>query len=174
MTNSDIRKEVLIGSVGGLLGALAMSGFAGFRHRLARKRGHVSRSELTHLEASRYVDGSSLELDSIALAADRLDRLSGHRMSPRQKSLAAAGVHFGMGAVLGGVYGAAAARTTNATRGFGVPFAVAEAVGGNTAWTAATKSMNHYSLWDQAASVADHAVFGMVVEATRRVLRKAG
>lgn len=162
-----------MGVVGGVLGALAMSAFAGLLSRLVHKNDRVSRSELTHLEASRYVTGSNLELDSIALAADRLDRLTGHRMSPRQKSLVAAGVHFTVGALLGSLYCAAAEESKIVTRGFGMPFAAIEAAGGNVAWTAATKSIAHYSVADQAESIIEHAVFGAVVEATRRVLRKA-
>jgi putative membrane protein len=170
---SDVTKGALAGALGGMIGAWAMSGFAALQSRLKCKRGSVPRSELAHLEASRYVKGSNLELDSIALAADRLDRLTGHKMSPKQKSLVAAGVHFGIGALLGAFYGAAAERAKVVTRGYGVPFAALEAGSGNVAWTAATKSFRQYSAADQAESILNHAVFGAALETTRRLLRKA-
>jgi putative membrane protein len=170
---SDIAKGALAGAVGGVIGAWAMSSFAGLRSKLTHKGDKLARSELSHLEASRYVNGSNLEMDSIALAADRLDRLTGHRMSPQQKSLTAAGAHFGIGALLGAVYGAAAERAKVVTRGYGVPFATVEAGSGNLAWTAATKSFRQYSAADQAESLIDHAVYGAVLETTRRLLRKA-
>ncbi len=148
-----------------------MSGFASLRSRVTRKHNETLRSELVHLEASRYVSGSNLELDSIALAADRLDRLTGHNMSPRQKSLTAAGVHFGLGALLGALYGTLAEFNDVATRYHGVAFAVTEGGGGNLAWTAATRTMKQYSVADHADSIADHAIYGLTLEAIRRRLR---
>ncbi len=168
----NIGKGMLAGALGGFIGALTMSGFASVRLRLTRpsKTGN-SRSELPYLEASRYVSGSSLELDSIALAADRIDRLTGHKMSPRQKALTAAGVHVGLGAFLGAIYGTLAEVDPVVTRWHGTGFAVVEGGGGNLVWTAATRSMSQYSLADHADSIADHAVFGLTLETVRRLIR---
>ncbi len=157
-----MSRKALAGAVGGVVGAWAMSSFAGL----------LSRPEFTHAGAGRYVRGSNLELDSIAMAADRVERLTGHKMSPKQKGLTAAVVHFGIGALLGALYGAVAERSNIVTRGYGVGFAVFEAGSGNFAWTAATKRFRQYSVADQAESLADHAVYGVVLETTRRLLRR--
>ncbi len=163
-------KGAIAGAAGGLLGAAAMSGFATARARVFGD-GRLSRSKLTHLEASRYVSGSDLELDSIALAADRIDRATGRKMSPGQKSIAAAGVHFGLGALLGAVYGVIAESSDVITRLHGMGFAVAEGGGGNLVWTAATGTTRQYSAADHAESVADHAVYGAVLETVRGLIR---
>lgn len=165
------KKGAIAGAIGGVAGALAMSGFAALRSRVAGKRG-LSRPELENLEARRYVAGSKLELDSIELAADQFDRLLRRRLSPGQKSAVAAGVHFKIAVLLGAAYGVAAEAAEFVTRGHGTGFALAEATTGNLIWTVATRGYKRYSITDQVESLADHAVYGAVLETVRGLVRR--
>jgi uncharacterized membrane protein YagU involved in acid resistance len=163
----------LAGAVGGLFGACTMSLSA----RVTRKlvcRSENSRSDLARLEARRFVNGSSQELDSITTAADWIDRLAGHRLSPVQKGFVAALVHYGMGAGLGAAYGALAECAPAVTAGMGSAFAVGESLAvesvGNSVLRL-TRPLREYSGFDHLQSAVDHAVYGLTLEFTRRRLR---
>lgn len=139
-------------------------------------RNQNSRSELARLEARRFVDGSSQELDSITAAADWVDRRLGHRLSPGQKGFVAAIVHYGMGAGLGAAYGAAVERVPALNFGMGSAFGVGESLAvesvGNSLLRV-TRPLRDYSMFEHLQSAVDHAVYGFTLELTRRSLRKA-
>lgn len=164
----------MAGAAGGLFGALVMSLSARLTSRLVGRNSN-SRPELARLEARRYVNGSSQELDSISAAADWIDRTLGHRLSPGQKGFVAAAVHYGMGAGLGACYGGLAERTPNVTLGFGSLFGVAESLTvesvGNSL-LGITRPFREYSMLEHLQSAVDHAIYGLAMELTRRNLRK--
>ncbi|HET8668471.1 MAG TPA: hypothetical protein VFM10_10860, partial [Terriglobales bacterium] len=125
----QLGRGVLAGALGGLIGGWTMGRSAALWEKLSGKPDGVSRSELARLEARQFVSGSSQELDSISKVADWIDaRLFRHGLSPTQKGIAAALVHYSAGAALGAVYGALAEVAPGVTKGWGVPFGVAESL----------------------------------------------
>ncbi len=170
----NAAKGVVAGLVGGLIGAWMMSLSARLTDRLGGRNGY-SPSELSRLEARRFVNGSSQELDSITVAADWIDGLFGHRLSPGQKGFLAAAVHYGMGAGWGAAYGASVEYVPKLSTGLGSAFGVVESFAvesvGNSALRV-TRPLREYSLGEHLQSAADHAVYGVTLELTRRNLRK--
>jgi uncharacterized membrane protein YagU involved in acid resistance len=172
---AQLGKGAAAGAIGGFLGAWTMSLPARFTRNLAA-RSENSRSELVRLEARRFVNGSSLELDSITAAADWINRLAGHRLSPGQKGFVAAVVHYGMGAGLGAAYGALVERAPAFRLGMGSAFGVGESLAvesvGNSV-LGVTRPLREYSILEHLQSAVDHAIYGITLELTRRSLRKA-
>lgn len=165
----------MAGAIGGLAGAAAMSIFARVAARWIARPPSL-RSDLSRLQARRFVSGSVQELDSIGAAADWIDaRLLRHRASPRLKGLIAAGVHYAAGAGMGAAYGAAAEVAPIVTSGWGVPVAVAESAVMESGLTTAMRwgGPRGYTVRDHLQSALEHGVYGLTVELVRRSVRKA-
>lgn len=167
-----IKASILAGAVGGLLGAWAMSVAA----RLTRRRASwATKSDLCRMEARRYVNGSDQELDSIGMVSDWIDaRVFARGLSPTQKSLVAAAVHYLVGAGVGAAYGALVGAAPAVAYGAGVLFGVGESVVFESVMLPVLMHRQRdYSAGEQIRSAFDHAVYGFVLETTRRNLLRA-
>jgi len=172
----NITKGAIAGAVGGIAGAWTMSRSARLTKRITGAADGASRAELARLEARRFVDGSSQELDSIGAAADWLDsRVFRRRCSPTQRALLAAGVHYATGASFGALYGALAEVAPKTTVGLGVPVAVAESAILESSMSSLLRlgGPRGYRWTDHAQSALDHGVYGATLELVRRTMRQA-
>lgn len=100
-------------------------------------------------------------------------RLVGHDIEEGDKGRAGEAVHYGFGAALGMVYGAAAAVEPRVVAGFGLPYGGVVALAADEALVPAAglaAAPWHSSASTHAYSLASHLVFGAALEAARRVL----
>ena len=101
------------------------------------------------------------------------ERVAGHGIPRAGKARAGEAVHYGFGAALGMAYGAAAEAEPWVTAGFGLPYGGAVAVIADEALVPAAGLSG--PPWQSppathAYSIASHLVFGVALEAARRVL----
>ncbi|OWQ84093.1 hypothetical protein CDN99_24725 [Roseateles aquatilis] len=144
------------GLAAGLVGAVAMTGF-----QALLARGGITSG----------VQGSP----ATEKAADRLTRLAGRSLPYGKRAAAGEAVHNGMGALVGGVYGAAAERAPSVTAGRGAAFGVVAATlvdetlvpafrFGDPVWRAPVVSHPY--------SYASHLIFGTATEVARQFFRR--
>ncbi len=143
------------GLLGGLMGSAAMSAF---------------QAALTRVGITSGVTG----WPSTERAADRLARLGGRRLRPRDRPLAGEAVHYAAGSAIGGLYGAVAELEPRVTRGSGLAFGVASSamvdetlvpvLGLGDPITRAPLQSHPYSL-------VSHLVYGAFTEAARSFFR---
>ena len=98
------------------------------------------------------------------------------KLTKEEKEVAGAVAHYAMGAVSGGIYGAAAEVNRAATAGVGIPFGVAVwlvADEGIVPAAGLSKGPTEYPLSIHLYSLASHVVFGVSAEAVRRTVRRA-
>ena len=153
----DLLLGVASGLAAGLVGALVMTGF-----QSALARGGVTSG----------VKGRP----STEKAANLGARLAtGHQVPARRQAAAGEAVHYGMGSVIGGVYGAAAELQPAVTAGQGAAFGVVAATVvdetlvpafgfGDPLWRAPAVSHPY--------SYASHLVYGTFTEGARRLFRR--
>lgn len=107
-------------------------------------------------------------------AADVIARATtGHSLPESKKPWAGAAVHYAFGGAVGAIYGAAAARSSDVTSGWGLPFGasvwlIADELG-MPALGLATPATEHPAK-DHATSLVSHLLFGAVTECVRRTL----
>jgi hypothetical protein len=165
------------GALGGLLGSWVM---VRFNHLLGANGAPEDERQRPH--AHQRTDALPNEWDgtigdepsSRGLASAVAKAVTGRPLTETQKDIGGPIVHYLFGAAAGAVYGAAAEVKPDAASGFGLPF-------GATVWvTADEMGMPLLGMADSpanlpwtrhASSFGSHLVFGLTVEAVRRVLR---
>jgi hypothetical protein len=100
--------------------------------------------------------------------------LLGRRLDEDERDVAGSAVHLLFSAAMGALYGATAETQPRATAGAGIPF-------GTAVWVAADEigmplagfasDPREYPLSRHASALGSHIVFGLTVEAVRRLLR---
>lgn len=175
---SDVWRGALAGAAGGALGSSAMllcnralgaSGFA---------PDDVGRHHSEHHRDAKPNDSDGTIADEPATrkAASRMTELAtGEPLDERGKDTGGWLFHHAFGAVVGALYGAAAAKYPALTSGFGIPF-------GATVWLTAAeagmpmmglaKAPVSYPPERHVGSLLSHLVYGVTVEATRKVASK--
>ncbi len=161
------------GAIGGIVGSWAMVQFNhlvggsdedGGSHR--HRRDQASPNE---------TDGTiSDEPASEQVAALTAEPVLGRRLDDREKKIGGSLLHYAFGAAMGALYGAAAERDPRATMGAGMPF-------GAAVWATAdelalpalglARPQSEYPPSRHASALGSHLVFGLTVEAVRRLLR---
>ena len=158
MRAATIARDTAVGIVGGLAASAAMNGFQAAWSAVQQR-----------LEPEQDDGGDE---PSTVKAADRVTKATAGEPVPEPKRQAAGEmVHYGFGAVLGGLYGAARSIDSRVSAGFGMPFgaavwAVADEAAvpalGLSGPPAETAPSTHlYSLLS-------HLLFGAVLEGTQR------
>lgn len=164
----------LAGAVGGLAGAWAMVQFnhaiggGGFRAGDAHAHRRVN-ARPNDTDATFPDEPASMQLAS-AIARP----IIGRPLNEREKDVGGPIMHYLFGACMGAMYGAAAETEPSTTAAAGIPF-------GAAVWLAAdeigvplagfSSDPQDYPASRHAAAFASHVVFGLTVEAVRRVLR---
>jgi putative membrane protein len=156
MRSGDAARGALVGLLGGLLAAGAMS----LMHRM-----------LT--DGDRGGIPSTPPEDPTVKVAAAATRLVGYRLDEAEKARAGSVVHYAFGAVVGAVYGAAA-EIPMVSRGFGLPFGAAVWLGAHVVAVPAlglAESPVRRPVAEEAEEFGLHLVYGSVTELVRRLLR---
>ncbi len=143
------------GLLGGLIGAAAVNAFQELIARVGITSG---------------VKG----MPSTERAAERLARLTGRRLSRRDRPVAGEAVHYAMGALVGGVYGAAAELDPRVTCGGGTAFGMVSAAVVDETLVPAFRFGDPISRapWQSHPySCVSHLVYGAFTESARKMFR---
>jgi len=157
-------KGILAGAAGGVGATIAMSAFQTLWTYVDR-RAHKRKAN------------DSEEAPATVKAVERLSRgFFGYELDERQKELAGTAFHFGFGTAVGALYGAVAEFSPAIARGDGVPFATGlMAVSDEVAVPALGlfRPPPKKSMSLQLYELSSHVVYGLVLETTRRAVRRA-
>jgi putative membrane protein len=183
-TNSadrDMWKGLLAGMIGGLFASWMMNEYEAAVQRVSKswKANDPHQRSAKHLEVSQSSadSGSSQTEDENATTkmAELISEKVLHRkLSPEEKKKAAPVVHYGYGALAGGLYGAAAEMVPAVKKGSGTFYATALFVGGDEIAVPAlglSQPAAAYPLSVHANALASHLVYGLSTEVGRRVMR---
>jgi putative membrane protein len=103
------------------------------------------------------------------------EKLAGHELTAREETVAVETIHWGFGALTGAAYGALAefypAATAKDGAGFGMALASLTHEGALPAMGLSAPP-EEQTTRERTSEMASHAVFGMVTETVRRVIRK--
>ena len=165
------------GAAAGLAGSWMM---VRFNHLIAPRTGGSDKAGDSH--PHRRSDARPNDTDgtipdepgSSQAAAAVAEPLLGRRLTEHEKEEAGPVVHYLFGATAGALYGAAAEFDRSVTRGGGAAYGVAVWVIADEIGMHAAGFASHpadYPLSRHAATFATHVVFGVSVEAVRRLLR---
>jgi putative membrane protein len=177
----DVWKGFLAGMIGGLVGSWMMDEYQAARQKVSEswKANDPRNGSRKHQEQSRQSadDGSSQGQDEDATMkmAELLSEKVLHRkLSPDEKKKAGPVVHYGYGALAGGIYGAAAEIVPAVRKGGGTFYATALFVGGDeiaVPTLGLSRPAIAYPLSVHANALASHLVYGLGTELGRRVMR---
>jgi putative membrane protein len=160
MNSVDVARGAVVGLVGGLLAAGAMS----IAHRI-----------LADLSPPAQSPPSGEVEDSTVKVASAATRLVGYRLGEDQKGLAGSVVHYAFGAGVGAVYGAAAEVVPRVTTAFGLPFGAAVWLGAHVVAVPAlglAEPPTRQPIGKEAKEFGLHLVYGAVTDLVRRLLRR--
>lgn len=170
MAEKHIVRGILAGVAGGLVASWVMNEFS---TTLGQKLSDVVESPADKAELKQQSDGE----DATMKAADKIVETvtGGQHLTHEQREIGGPIIHYSMGAVMGGIYGALAEYTDFAKAGFGttfggVLFATADVFG-----VPAMKLgpwPDEYPVSSLANPLATHLVYGFTTELVRRAVRE--
>lgn len=178
MKSAVVWRGAAAGAIGGAAGASTM---VLFNHLLARAgfaSDDLGRHDQHHRLDAKPNDSDATIADepSTRQAASRASTfVTGAPLTEQGKDVWGALVHHAFGAASGAVYGALAARVPAITAGAGIPYGVALWFGAAEVGLPLAGLARHprdYPPVRHVASLASHCMFGMMVEAVRRVLTR--
>lgn len=168
------------GAIGGIAGSAAMVAF----NHLLHATGLVKDEESGHRHHHRRhakpndTDGTiSDEPASRQAASAAAEAVAGRGLSEREKDIGGPLMHYAFGAAAGAMYGALAATSPRITAAAGAPYGAAVFL---TAGEIGVPMMGlarrptTYPPARHAAAFATHVVFGLTLEAVRRLLTRRG
>jgi hypothetical protein len=180
----ELWKGMVAGAVGGLGATIAMTAFQGlwsYMDQRLRRDGPNGDSleDLTSEQLAWEEDGHGEVATESATerAAERLARgFFGHELSERNRELAGSALHFGFGTAVGAVYGAVAEYSEGIARGEGIPFGTGLMVAADDVAVPAlglSESPQDLPWSSHLYLLASHALYGGILEALRRAIRRA-
>jgi hypothetical protein len=180
----ELWKGMVAGAVAGLGATVAMTAFQSLwsymDQRLRRDGSNGDSAEdLTseHLVWEGDGDGEVATESVTEKAAEKLARgFFGRELSERQRELAGSAIHFGFGTAVGTVYGAVAEYSEGIVRGEGIPFGTGLMVAADDVAVPAlglSESPQELPWSSHLYMLASHAVYGGILEALRRTVRRA-
>jgi len=136
----------------------------------ARPKGRQKKSE--HAEQNSKSDGD----DATVKVAEQVSRkLFDHPLSPAEKKIAGPTVHYGYGALVGALYGGLSELIPSVGMGIGIPYAtLLWLFGSETAVPALglAKPPAKVPARKHASALATHFVYGLILDISRRILRR--
>jgi putative membrane protein len=156
----DVARGALLGLVGGLLAAGAMS----LAHQLVSQVAPKAESPPVPKE-----EDSTVKVASAAM------RLAGASLAEEQKPLASSIVHYGFGASVGAFYGAVAEIVPRVTVAAGLPFGVAVWLGAHVVVVPAlglAEPPTRQPVRQEAEEFGLHLLYGLTTELVRHLLRR--
>jgi putative membrane protein len=157
VSSGNVMRGAIVGLVGGLLAAGAMS----VVHRI-----------LSDLDPKAEAPSPKPE-DPTVQVARAATGLAGYPLAERQKPSAGAVVHYAFGAVVGAVYGAVAEIAPMVTTAFGVPFGIGVWLGAHIVAVPAmglSDPPTRQPVGKETEEFGLHVVYGAVTEIVRRKL----
>jgi hypothetical protein len=179
----NVLKGLLVGAIAGAAASAAMNLYqrACGRYLLGDEETHGAQS--LQKGSPRHGAGEMLRERGVEDPSDdSAERLAQtisvgvleHELTPREKDLAGTAFHYAYGVSMGAVYGAAAEAAPVATAGAGMPYGALIWLGADEMAVPAlglSKSSFEYSPSINAAALAAHLVYGVVLESVRRSVR---
>ena len=99
----------------------------------------------------------------------------GHKLTKKERKLGGTAVHYAIGGLTGGIYGAAAEAAPTVAKAVGVPYGTAVWLmvdEGAVPALGLSKPVTKYPLSNHAYALASHFVFGVATDLVRRGVRK--
>ena len=176
--SSSALRGAAAGAIGGVVGSAAM---VLFNHLLAATgfgEDDAGVHHQHHRDDAKPNDTDGTIADepaSRSAASDAAEAMAGRPLTEREKNIAGPLVHYAFGAAAGAIYGAAAARTPRITAGAGAPYGAAVFLtAGEVVVPLAglARKPTAYPPERHVAALATHVVFGLTLEAVRRLLMR--
>lgn len=171
-------KGVVAGAVGGLVAAWVMAQFQnglGSLQTAAQFPGHQPNPEDDRSQQGQAGPGE--DETATMKTADMLSRQLRHQpLTHEQKQHAAPFVHYAFGAAMGAMYGGLAEAMPATTRGAGIPYGLAVWLGADEIGVPAaglSDPPTRIPASSHGQAMASHVVYGLSLEAVRRLVRKA-
>jgi putative membrane protein len=184
-TNGNLWKGAVAGLAAGLAATYVMTQFQSLSGKLAKALESDDPQNPQHAadrgkpESGQRDQGNGQEKqeeDATVKTAEAISRkLFHHELTPDEKKVAGPAVHYGFGALTGGVYGALAELNPAVTRGVGLPFGTAVWLGADEVAVPAFRLSGPPLSQPPSVHVralAAHLVYGLATEATRRLVRR--
>jgi hypothetical protein len=170
MAERHLVRGILAGVAGGLAASWVMNEFSA---TLGQELSQAVETPEEQQELKQQSDGE----DATMKAADKIVETvtGGRHLSHEQREIGGPIVHYGMGAISGGIYGALAEYTDLAKAGFGttfgtVLFATADVLGVPAMHLGPWP--DQYPVSSLASPLAAHLVYGATTELVRRIFRQ--
>jgi len=160
MKSVDVARGAVVGLVGGLLAAGAMS----LAHRA-----------LTSLSPEAQRSSGAQPEDPTVKVASAAMRLAGSRLADDQKERAGSIVHYAFGGVVGALYGASAAIVPRISAAFGLPFGAVVWLGAHVLAVPTlglAEPPTRQPVGKEAEEFGLHLLYGSTTELVRRSLRR--
>jgi uncharacterized membrane protein YagU involved in acid resistance len=159
MSDASVWKGAVAGLAGGLVASFVMDRFQEAWLALAPPPKRSSKGEPATEKAASAVSENVL----------------GHELTKAEKKLGGAAVHYAVGGLTGGAYGAAAEFAPAVAKGVGLPYGTAVWLvidEGAVPALGLSKPVTEYPLSNHAYALASHFVFGVTTDLVRRGVRK--
>jgi putative membrane protein len=188
---TNLWKGLAAGLVGGLVASWTMNRFQDVWSKLAKSIEAWPHYEFQNVwcefaeglkeshgsQVSKPVPNPEDQDDTTVRAASAVSEgLFDHKLTQSEKEIAGPAVHYLLGTVVGGLYGAAAEMAPKVIAGNGLPFgAVFWLVvdEGAVPLLGLSKGPTAYPLSTHAYALSSHFVYGLTAEVVRRAVRKA-
>lgn len=172
---AHVLRGAMAGMIGGLVGSWVMTQFQAATQRSAANKqsqgDEESQSSSGNAERQQQSEGD----DATVKTAQAISRgFFSHELSPGEKKIAGPAVHYGYGALVGGIYGALAEMVPGVAAGFGIPYGMALFALGDEAAVPALglgPPPTQIPAKSHADYLAAHIVYGVALDATRRFAR---
>lgn len=174
--STHILRGALAGMIGGVVASWAMNQFQAITQKAAPAK-PSDRGEGAQQASKRSAQSQQQESgdDATVKTAQAISRkLFDHDLTPGEKKLAGPAVHYGYGALVGGIYGAVAEVWPGISAGLGIPYAIAVFVLGDEAAVPALRlgpPPTQVPVKAHADYLAVHILYGIVLDVVRRVAR---
>ena len=163
-------KGFVAGALGGLAGAWAMNQLMAMRAQRPGPHPDVQPEPTSKAQEQSNLD----EAATVKTAQAVSRRLFDHDLTDQEKRVAEPIVHYGYGAILGGVYGAVTEVAPALSAGLGMPFGAAAWLLGDEVAVPAlglSKGPTEYGPRSHADALASHFCYGLTTDLLRRVFR---
>ena len=162
-------KGLVAGVVGGVIASWAMDRFQYWW--LSFDNGDERQFQQTQSSENNKSEPATVKTASVIS-----ERVFGHDLSAKEKSIAGPIVHYAVGTTAGAVYGVAAEYEPNVTALTGIPFGAAFWMvvdEGALPLLGLAKGPTAYPISTHAYALASHLVFGLTAEVVRSTVRRA-
>ncbi len=172
----DLLKGGLAGLLGGLAGSWVMNEFQAMKATISRemREREEARTGGAGRERERAASGGGGGEPATVKVAEAVSGAVGHDLREGEKRWAGPFVHYAFGGTMGALYGALAESKLPVTAGGGLGFAAGLWLGADEIALPALKlsgSPLRYPARVHVNALASHAVYGLIVEGVRRLLR---